>query len=265
MSFARVCIRCLSLLILGTLQFTAPVVSLAQTPEAALVLKKTDLFDADGKVVGKAAEGDVLVVLIGGDRALIAGGGPPKARSITSKHVAFPSQPAGKALLEKLIAADTKNPEHYRLHASNCWYAKDYEGMVADFTRVIELTPNDPQAYRSRSGAWMKLNKYDEALADLQTVIRIDPKQRPNTLNGLLGVYKAQADWPKVVDLYTEKLDQEKRFGKFVESQNLAGRGAAREALKQWDQAKSDYDAALKLNPRNRQASAGLKRIDERE
>lgn len=238
--------------------------SIAQTPEPALVVKETEVWDHDGNVVGKAAKGDVLEVLIGGNKGLITAGGPREAVSISSEHLVHPRGAAGKALLDELIVAGSTNPEHYHLRADNRMFSKDYEGMVADLTRAIELAPQDTRGYLSRAQAWMRVKKYDAALADLQEVSCIDPEQRPKTFNGLLRAYAAQEDWQRVVEVYTEKLEEGKRYGDGFRSHNLAGRAAAYEALEQYEMAKADYTSALESNPRNREAAAGLKRIDEK-
>lgn len=260
----------LALLLLGIALPLSGDFAAAQTPEPALVLHQADIFaDNDdggaGKVVGQAAEGDVLEVLHGGGEfALITAGGPEGARRIESKHLAFPSDTAGKALLEKLIAAGSKNPEHYFMRATNRWYDEDYEGMVADYTLAIQAAPQDIRGYQRRASGWIKLEKYDKALADLEAISRIDPEQRPNTLHGLLSVYRAQNDWQRQIEIYTELLAGE-RIGDFAKAQALAARGHAHEALSQWEQAAADYTAALQLNPRDREATAGLERLRTRE
>ncbi len=255
----------LALLLLGLWLPLSSDFAAAQTPEPALVLHQADLFDADGNVVGRASEGDVLVVLAGGGKfALITASGPEGARQIETEHISFPNNPPGKALLEKLIAAGTTNPEHYHMRATNRWYEEDYEGMVADYTLAIKVAPQDIRGYQGRVSGWIKLEKYDQALADLEAISRIDPKQRPNTLHGLLSVYRAQNDWPRQIEVYTELLANE-RIGNFAKSQALAARGHAHEALSQWEQAAADYTAALQLNPNDREATAGLERLRSRE
>jgi len=236
----------------------------AQTPEAALVLKKTDLFDEDDKVVGQADEGDVLLVFWGREISHIVAG-PANTRKVASKHIAFPTQPAGKAFLEKLIAAGTKDTKHYRLRAQNHWYASDFEAYAADYTRIIELDPKNIDAYQARADAYMRLKKHEAALADLEAIVRINPKERPRILNGLIGVYKAKQAWPRVVEIYSEKLEAGEKFSDYYVAQNLTGRGFAYEAQKKWKLAEADYAAALNLNPKERQAIEGMKRLSERE
>ncbi len=53
---------------------------------------------------------------------------------------------------------------------------EDYEGAIADITRVIEQNPNFAPAYNYRGVAKYRLKRYRGAIADFSEAIRIDPR-----------------------------------------------------------------------------------------
>ena len=50
----------------------------------------------------------------------------------------------------------------------------DFDGAMADFTRAIELAPDDARFYYSRAGAKFGSRDFDGAIADLNRVIELD-------------------------------------------------------------------------------------------
>ena len=51
----------------------------------------------------------------------------------------------------------------------------DYYGAIADYSRAIELNPEDADAYYNRGNAKSELGDYDSAIADYDRVIAIKP------------------------------------------------------------------------------------------
>jgi tetratricopeptide (TPR) repeat protein len=52
----------------------------------------------------------------------------------------------------------------------------EYDNAIADYTRAIEIDPNDAWAYCNRGGAYDEKGDYDKAIADYTQAIEIDPK-----------------------------------------------------------------------------------------
>lgn len=57
---------------------------------------------------------------------------------------------------------------------------ENYEEAITYFTQALELDPNNHILYSNRSGAYAKLEKYEQALEDANKVLELKP------------------DWPKV-------------------------------------------------------------------
>ena len=53
--------------------------------------------------------------------------------------------------------------------------AKDYYGAIADYTKAIEINPNDAAAYRNRGISKARNGDYYGAIADYTKAIEINP------------------------------------------------------------------------------------------
>ena len=49
-------------------------------------------------------------------------------------------------------------------------------GAIADFTKAISIDPGAIYGYRMRGRAYYFLNQFDNAMADFEAALRIDPK-----------------------------------------------------------------------------------------
>jgi tetratricopeptide (TPR) repeat protein len=68
--------------------------------------------------------------------------------------------------------------------------ARDYDRAIADFTKAIELDPQDPMAYDRRGGAYYRKGDYEQAIVDYNKVRELNPHYANVFFN--LGIsYKA--------------------------------------------------------------------------
>ena len=93
----------------------------------------------------------------------------------------------------------------------------DWDHVIADLSRVIEIDPTAVGAYLTRASEYATKNDYDHEIADLDQVIRLDP------------------------DLFAGYLS----------------RAAAYEGKKDFDRAIADYNQTLKIDPKNSMAFNG--------
>ncbi len=52
---------------------------------------------------------------------------------------------------------------------------KNYSQAILDYSKTIELSPNDPDAYYHRGLAYFRLSQRDESIKDFQTALRFHP------------------------------------------------------------------------------------------
>ena len=65
--------------------------------------------------------------------------------------------------------------EEYIKSGNDKAYAKDNYGAIADFTKAIELNPNDSAAYYKRGGTKYDLEDYYGAISDYTKAIELNP------------------------------------------------------------------------------------------
>jgi tetratricopeptide (TPR) repeat protein len=84
--------------------------------------------------------------------------------------------------------------------------AFDFDSAIADFTRAIELNPNDDSAYTNRGGAHYEKAEFDHAIADLNKALEINPKSALAYSN-LGWTYEAMHDERKAIAHYRKALE----------------------------------------------------------
>lgn len=80
-------------------------------------------------------------------------------------------------LYSKLIAESPKRFKLYLGRGIAYFRAKQYDKAALDFTSFAKLRPALVEGYLNRAYAYKELGKYQEALADLETVKSLDPNR----------------------------------------------------------------------------------------
>ena len=63
------------------------------------------------------------------------------------------------------------------LVGGNAWQAeKDYDNALADYNEAIRLNPQDAYTYHNRANAWRSRGEYAKAAADDRAALRLKPK-----------------------------------------------------------------------------------------
>ena len=100
-----------------------------------------------------------------------------------------------------------KRASDYYNRAHSKYDLKDYDGAIADYTKAIELDPNDASVYYNRANSKKYLKDYDGAIADYTKAIELDPNyasaynNRGHLKNDLKDYYGAIADYTKAIKL----------------------------------------------------------------
>lgn len=75
------------------------------------------------------------------------------------------------------------------------------------FTALLEMAPQNPDAYKNRGVAYMKLNRYDEAIDDFERVKQIVPDLKGLYSNlGVAWYYKKE--YSKAIENYNREISQ---------------------------------------------------------
>ena len=92
-------------------------------------------------------------------------------------------RPGGQPGLDKAIAdfsevirLTPQEPDAYRDRGVARMSSQDFDGAIADFNEAIRLDPKDSSTFVSRAAAWLSKKQDDKAMADFDEAIRLDPK-----------------------------------------------------------------------------------------
>ena len=113
----------------------------------------------------------------------------------------------------KAIQINPNNSYYYFYRAYSKFYLKDYKGSIADYTRAIELDPKHEYAYNNRGNSKKNLKDYYGAISDYTRAIELDPnnalfyEKRGVLKRKLKDETGAQLDFKKALSIKLEVID----------------------------------------------------------
>ncbi|MDR0524614.1 MAG: tetratricopeptide repeat protein [Spirochaetaceae bacterium] len=135
---------------------------------------------------------------------------------------------------------------------------KDYNKAIPEFTKAIQLNPNNDSYYYNRGNAYYMKKDYDKAIPDYEASLRINPNHT-NAKTYLAYSYDARGN------TYYVKKDYDKAIADYTQAIQInpndsaySNRGNAYYGKKDWDKAIADYEAALRINPNHANAKTFL-------
>ena len=66
-----------------------------------------------------------------------------------------------------------------------CYEKGDYDKAVADYTKAIELNPQDAEAYNNRGAAFFQKKDYEKAWSDVKKCQALGGRGNPDLLKAL--------------------------------------------------------------------------------
>ena len=120
----------------------------------------------------------------------------------------------------------------------------NYDQAIADYNRAIMLDPKHAPAYKSLGYAYYAKRDYDRAIADYNRAIMLDPKDA-SAYEGRAGVYYANGNNDQAIADYNQAITLFPRYvGAYFE------RGGAYGAKKDYAHAIADYTQTIRLDPK---------------
>lgn len=113
------------------------------------------------------------------------------------------------------------------------YYAGEYEKAIDNYTKAIEINPEDAMAYNNRGVAYHKLEQYENAISDLTKAIEIHSEESNYYRNRGVSYHhfkqyeKAIKDFTKAIEIDPENIQAYKNL-----SEVLIVKGAYDEALR---------------------------------
>jgi tetratricopeptide (TPR) repeat protein len=139
-----------------------------------------------------------------------------------------------------------KRPDH--AHAYYCRgisYLKlgRYENALADYTKAVELNPMHATAWECRGVAYERLGLPDKAVADLTKAIELNPKRAAWWVDRALA-HKDLKQWDKCLADLSKAIELAPQ-----DFQTWQNRGVAYQNLNRHEEAVADYTKAIQLGP----------------
>ena len=75
----------------------------------------------------------------------------------------------------KAIELEPDNTEYYSARGKSRYFSDDFEGSIADYTKAIEFEPDNSEYYNSRGKSRYFLREYDKAITDFNKAIKLKP------------------------------------------------------------------------------------------
>ena len=135
-------------------------------------------------------------------------------------------------------------PAELALQQGNvCMMLGQIEMAIEAYSRVIELNPNNPNAYNNRGVAYSAKGEYDCAIADYTKAIELNPDYAV-AYNNRGGVYYLKEEYESAIVDFTKATELNPDYA--VAYNN---RGVAYYLKKEYKSAIVDFTRAIELNP----------------
>ncbi|MDR2905285.1 MAG: tetratricopeptide repeat protein [Helicobacteraceae bacterium] len=147
------------------------------------------------------------------------------------------------ALLFSNVYAASDNSKTFLNRGNEAIKDKDYQTAISDYTKAIQIDPNNADAYYFRGFAYYKIfGDLDKAIPDFTKAIKIDPNNaRAYVSRG--NVYDSLGDHNKAIADYTKAIE--------IDPNNVASayslRGSAYANLRDYEKATKDAREACDL------------------
>ena len=201
----------------------------------------------------------------------------PKETTPNAAEITVLPTDDGIAIYSKQIELHPKNYVLYLRRAVALNLLRDYDGALADLTQAARLSPNrltaeklgdkrwdssvpethawmlDMQIHTMRANVLERLNRFGEALEDLNYVVKLDPRHVENlhargVVLTLLGQYdQAIADFDTVL-------------ARRMVVDSLFARGISKFLKEDWIGSRDDFTRAAELAPHNAKVAEWLQR-----
>ena len=125
-------------------------------------------------------------------------------------------KPASVTPAEVTTNKDVQALRHFTA-GENHYGNADYQAAATEYSKAIELVSNNFNYYKNRAMAWVKLEKYHDAIADLDETIKINPGY--HYIYNLKGVCcRAIKDYKAAVKAYEQALKLEPTNTKYKDA-----------------------------------------------
>ncbi len=168
----------------------------------------------------------------------------------TTYRVYLKQKERGNRDLDFALKIEPKNPQNYVDLALIFTITKKHQAGIEFFTKQIATSGKDTEfAYWWRADLYNSAGKYELAIADYQTYLKLKPKSKVNFKS---RAFQSISSNYLSLEKYTEAIDYANKAIE-LNSKNdlaLADRGSAFYSLKNYSAALADFNAAIAISPK---------------
>ncbi|NES69991.1 MAG: tetratricopeptide repeat protein [Okeania sp. SIO2D1] len=171
---------------------------------------------------------------------------------ISTVEIVTPSSSTGDDRLtpgnsEAIISqkdSSAQDAESYFEKAVKHYNEGKYEEAIADFNQAIRLNPKYAKAYNGRGLVYTLLEKNEKALADYNQAIRLNPKYA-QAYNNRGIVYRRQGKNEKALADYNQAIQLNPKYARAYNNRGLVYRKQGEN-----EKALADFNQAIRFNPK---------------
>jgi tetratricopeptide (TPR) repeat protein len=115
-------------------------------------------------------------------------------------------------LLTDKVLETQKEAELYLWRGNTWYYKEDYDNAIADYDKVIEINPNFTDVYYNRGLAWFAKKEYDKAIEDYTKVIDLKPDYADVYYTDRGNAWMAKKKYDNAIADYTEAINKNPAF-----------------------------------------------------
>lgn len=172
------------------------------------------------------------------------------------KYLAEGKPREAKELFEELVKKYPKEPDLHLFLGLASLRLRDPQAAESHIRRVLGLAPDHVEA-RTLLG-WLKMEvqgDYASAIEEYSRVVRLRP-DFPEAHNNLGVAFRKKGDLEKALESFSRALELR---GDYSEARSNRGWVYAEQG--KWREARTDFEQALKVNPQDEGALYGLSRV----
>lgn len=217
----------------------------AQEPSEPVVARAQMQLQVGEKLVDTIEKGDLLTVLEDrGDTYLIVtyNGHRGVVEKVNAVKIIESAE-----IYSDLIQKNPTDGRLFTLRASAWWAMKQNQKALDDFDQAIKLGYDAPHAYSSRGMFHAAMGDFDEAIADYTTALQRDKdKEDFSPLLNRAAVYMTLQRFTDAIADYDEVIRRKPEMASAYQQ-----RAVAHKLSGQLEKAVADFDHAIRLSPKN--------------
>ena len=164
------------------------------------------------------------------------------------------------AVRGNFLGNDKEKVEKLLEEAQRLYDAENFDKLLEICDAIIQIDPENAVAYNLRGISHSKLKQYDQALQDYNKAIKLNPTNDDSN-NNMRDLYKILKEYEQTLFDEAQNLYNAENFGKLLELCDAMiqfdpdnafiynMRGVAHSKLKEYEQAREDFDKAIELYP----------------